>query len=308
MVGEQAQQSITQLPVWETVGHAYKAFFDNLSGLLRATWPWLIVLGLLTVLAGWLGVDYQLETIEAAKTQRPMPSQPFALTAVQIGNGLAYIVGGAVMAVGWHRFLLLNEPQRFGSNVFSGPMWRYVGAGALMTLVALIPMLITMVVVWSVRPPMSVGVAGTPVPGASTGLSAASGLLIIPALIWAAMLGTRLLLSLPARALGHNQLNFRAVWQQTKGNTWRIGFGVFLCAFPIMLLVQGIVAAYMYSSMPDLRNSEAVAAWMSSLAIPNGILTSLYVLTSMISVAFLSFAYRHFFAPPNDGPLRVRQV
>ncbi len=41
-----------KLPVWKTISEAYAAFFENLASVLKITWLWLIVLGLLAYYNG----------------------------------------------------------------------------------------------------------------------------------------------------------------------------------------------------------------------------------------------------------------
>jgi membrane-anchored glycerophosphoryl diester phosphodiesterase (GDPDase) len=142
------------------------------------------------------------------------------------------------------------------------------------------------------------------VPAAPPG---AAALLVIPALFWAGILGTRLTMALPARAVGHNGINFRAIWARTAGNTWRIGFGFLLCVLPIALVTQALVTGTLMARMPDPKDSEAVLAWLSSMAVPNGIMVAILTLSNMVGIAFLSLAYRHFFGPQPDERLQVRR-
>jgi hypothetical protein len=293
-----------KLPLWATIGQAYGAVASNFGRLLLASWPWLLALAGLTYLSTHLGAAYQMEAIAAVKTQRPMPDQPIELVAVNSANAILYIVASLSMAVGMHRFLLLGEPMRLGDNIVTGPTLRYLAVGLLMGLVMFLPMLAAIGSVWALSPPPSIGVAGTPVPAAPPG---ALALLVVPAVFWAAMLGTRLTMALPARAVGHNGINFRAIWKQTSGNTWRIGFGFLLCVLPIALVTQALVTGTLMARMPDPKDSEAVVAWISSMAIPNGMMVAILTLSNMVGIAFLSLAYRHFFGSRPDEQLQVRR-
>ena len=106
---------------------------------------------------------------------------------------------------------------------------------------------------------------------------------------------TNLMLILPARAVGNQSLNFRSILKRTKGNTWRLLGGTFLCAVPPAIPVQ---LAFFYF-LPLRAKGPALdpAALFADLAVFAGVTTPYLMLITMIFLGFLSFAYRHFFEP-----------
>jgi hypothetical protein len=268
-----------KLPVWQTVGEAYRAFFANIGSLIRVCWPWLLVIGGLTIWSFSLGTAWQTAAMAAMKAKQPLPPQPVELVVISHFCNLIYFSGTAILAVGWHRFLLLGEPPRLSGNLFTAPVWRYVGVGMLMTLTAMLPLFIVMV-------PAALFTSGMVSTTRSNESTAAIMLFMIPAGCAATALLTRLSLALPARALGHNGVTFRSVWRTTTGNTWRLILGFCLSTVPLLLIPWVVL----------LLLSDPTAMFRG-MAIPVGLIVAVQLLTSMIGIAFVSFAYRHFFAP-----------
>ena len=110
-------------------------------------------------------------------------------------------------------------------------------------------------------------------------------------LLWLAGLAIMLRLSLllPARAVGNLDLTFKEAWMRTRGNTWRIFWGMAACALPPGVAAEIVLFGFLGPNMPI---SEAFAGRM---AVIMTILLVYQLLTLPIWIGFLSYSYRHFF-------------
>jgi hypothetical protein len=110
----------------------------------------------------------------------------------------------------------------------------------------------------------------------------------------------RLSLLLPARAVDDIDLTFKEAWNRTRGNTWRLYWGVLACLAPPLLVVQ--VGALILGGFPDsakLVNGQMVNQWVIGSVVMN----CYYLLVTPIWVGFLSYAYGFLVAP---APREVR--
>ncbi len=266
-----------KLPFWETIGKAYSAFFKNFATLLWISWPWLILV---------CGLIWYV----------PFPPRTWQNHVAGLALALVTLISAAAIAVAWHRKLLLGEQPDIGGKLLGSTIWRYIGAGIAMILAVAIPLWILVLPVALVWMPGFLD----PATAQLTRPLALSPILF--ALMFAAYLVAfyfmfRLMLVLPARAIGNNDLNFRSILKHTKGNTWRLIGGLALCTIPPALPVQIIT----FSSMSGLHTPGQPfdpAKFMESTAIASGGMTAYGMLVSMIWLGFLSYAYRHFFEKP----------
>lgn len=251
-----------KLPLWDTVTLAYSSYVQNFRDVLRISWLWLAVVMLLPLVGGWIEAFWM--------------SVPIVTTAVSLIATLIFALVSFSIAVAWHRRLLLGEtPGLSGSNMISNNLWHYVGTGFLISLIAMLPVMIGVGVVF---------------PFAN--MHNFSGFLIfIPYLLCIAMcaIALRLSLVLPARAVTDLTLSFTQVWADTRGNTWRLFWGTVACAL-LPLSVMPILLALMGFYTP-----RTFAA--GSVAVINTLSTFYSLLVLPIAIGFLSFAYRHFFGP-----------
>ena len=116
-----------------------------------------------------------------------------------------------------------------GSNVATKNLWRYVRMGFAIGLIVFVALLVVL---------LSMSLLLSPVAKAGTPWS----LIPIPMifLLWLAGIATMLRLSLllPARAVGDLVLTFKETWKRTRGNTWRMFWGIVACTAPPMLAAQ----------------------------------------------------------------------
>jgi hypothetical protein len=217
-----------------------------------------------------------------------MPARPVELIVLQTVSSLATLFAGVSIAVAWHRRLLLNEPPGFsGSNIGTPSLWRYVGVGLVICLIIALPALAIMAPMYLMLPR---GVANTP---------NVAFFVAIPFLyIFGFVMLLRLSLLLPARAIDDISLTFQDVWNRTRGNTWRLFWGVVACFAPPLFVVQ--VGALILGGFPDptkLASGEMANQWV----IDSVVITCYSMLVTPIWVGFLSYAYRFLAVPaPQD--------
>jgi hypothetical protein len=110
------------------------------------------------------------------------------------------------------------------------------------------------------------------------------------------VIGLRLGLVLPARAIGDLGLTFREAWDRTRGNTWRLFWGTVACMLPPMILLE-VVSLIVFSAIGHhVRPGQPLD---SSIALSTAIMSATffvaYLLIVPIGIGFLSHSYRHFF-------------
>jgi hypothetical protein len=191
-------------------------------------------------------------------------------------------LAGVSIAVAWHRYITLCEHPRFsGSNVGTKNFWRYVGA---------IVIAIYQIVI---------------LPGLAVGLpmflllAPARGEMLVKYLIYAYLVAVffavalRLSLLLPARAVGDLGLTFIDAWNATRGNTWRIFWGIAACTMlPMLLAVPIQIALVGFPTSPGMFASQA---FVSRMTVTSTMVIVYYLLILPIGIGFLSHSYQYFF-------------
>jgi hypothetical protein len=286
-----------KLPVWQTAGKAYKAFFENFGSVIRLSWIWLLVFAASTAYA----FEHQWELMLSLSNGGVSPvdialhSIRWRVQTVGILQYFLGIVGGASMAVAWHRFLILDErPATSGMNAASSPVRHYILTGILIVLTVAIPILPIVLALLAITNPFALPMLpafndhGPMVPAVAL-------LFAFGWMLW--LLGfIRLALLLPARAIGNDALTFSQCWKRTRGNSWRIGFGCFLTVYPPLLPAQLVFAKIMFAGIQPGRMPFAgppSPIFIATLAT----LTVYAIFTGLIMIGFLSYAYLHFFGP-----------
>jgi len=247
-----------RLPTWDNVKAAFRHFFGHLGLFEVAAWPWL------AILAVWKAVAIALG----------LPAQD-SLTVNVVETAWQWLAEIAV-AVTWHRAILLHEPAA-GRPRFGRAELRYLGIGIALTLfmgAALLPAGMA---------------AGSGAPQATVG-----GLVMVGALVASilAVLTARCYLALPGAAIG-SAIGFAESWRRTRGNGWRLFWGMIACALPgsaVIILWDSLIDAV--SQPGDLTRA------LASLVTACGGLAG-----TAIVAGFLSFSYLWFDRsdPAGDG-------
>jgi hypothetical protein len=291
-----------KLPLWDAICLAYSTFFYFFADVLRISWLWLVVVVPLTVMANWLQWTWMAGVIAQARAgtaPQVLAARPLGTMVLGHAAGLAMIFAGVSIAVAWHRRLILGErPGLSGSNVTSRSLWHYVGVGLLIALIAFLPLLVIALPTFLLWFPAATGGARA-APGAGFVLLLGLTFVLYP-VAFAVLL--RLSLLLPARAVGEFGLTFKQTWRRTRGNTWRMFWGILACmmvpvlaAEIILLVVVGLPSAATLAGESFVARTVAVST----------VFTIYYLLVLPIGIGFLSISYRHFFEraqPLGDSP------
>ena len=279
----------TKLPIWRTVGKAYRSFFENFGTVVRITWLWGIVLGVLT----FYFADQQLNAMFAAFHEMLAQGKtgsyklPLRLQLFQVLLTIASVTGICYMSVAWHRFLLLSGPAgASGVKFVDRVVWKYLVAilviAALAAFAALPFFLFAFFHLFLMTPPSfhppKLAFVLLPIALAAT--------FIVP---------TRLSLLLPARAVGDNGLTVRETWRRTKGNTGRIILGFLLSSLPPLIPLQIVLIASGLTPLPNAGppHAEAIDKLLTYSPYLSSISTAYSLLVLPILIGFLSFAYKH---------------
>jgi hypothetical protein len=275
-----------KLPAWTTVRHSYSSYFRHFSDVLRASWLWLIAVAALTSVAAWQQWSWMATAIaNHAYPQMPKPAEMILLSG--LSTALALFAGVSI-AVAWHRLLILDErPGPSGSNVTTKDLWRYVLVGLALCLIVSWPALALTFPALIALPPVGHGS-----PSATFILTIMLGSLFQVA---GGVVVLRCLMLLPARAIGNTGLTFRQAWNRTRGNIWRLFWGVWLTIAPPLLIAQIAFLALYGLPAPGVTFGEDVVA---RIAIFTTVVSVYNLLILPIGIGFLSHAYQHFFPAP----------
>jgi hypothetical protein len=279
-----------KLPLRRTIRLAYATYFQHFIDALRTSWLWLVVVGALTGFASWQQWSWMATLMGRAPRGMPprtltQPSEPIEAVLLMNLDHVLVLFAGVSIAVTWHRLIILGEQPGFSaSNVTSKNLWRYIGVGLAIILVMALPLaLIVVPMIYFIPKP-----GGTPPP---TWFFALIPVFMLLYCVGMAMM-LRLSLLLPARAIGDLDLTFKQTWNRSRGNTWRMFWGIAASTFPALLLAQIVYLATIGFPIPTTFGSEDFAARMTANSV---VFVVYYLLILPIGIGFLSHAYRHFF-------------
>jgi hypothetical protein len=297
--------SIPKLPLWRTICSAYSIYFDDFLDVLRASWLCIAVAVPLLMIEQSIQLSRGLKAIAdlrgavATHTPIPPPSAPIGMMLPVYAASLLVLLAGVSIAVAWHRQIILGErPRLSGSNVATISFWRYIAVGIGITLTALLPFLLLLVLVAFLAMLFSAALGGPDPARFPIWVFPLAFLLFLAGLA----IVLRLILLLPARAAGNWSPTFKDSWNRTRGNAWRLFWGLAACTVPPGLLIQ-IVSLIVLASIGGRAtvnaafatgSAESFVTWFAAVG---AILWAFYLLTTPIAVGFLSLSYLHFFEP-----------
>jgi hypothetical protein len=283
-----------KLPFWDAVSLAYSTYFRHFTDALRASWLWLIVVAVLTGVASWQQWSWMSAFMTNLKPGVPprMPSQPLELAILLNVDYILLLLAGVSIAVAWHRLMILDErPGMSGSNIATKNLWRYIVVGLALFLIMFLPATAAMLPTFYFLQPAP-GPAPPP-PGFFLMI-----LLIFGVYAVGIAVALRLTLLLPAQAIGDASLTFRQTWNRTRGNIWRLFWGIVVTTIPPLLIAQIVFVLLIPPPHPGMAGEDIVArmtAFSTTFMI-------YYLLIVPIGIGFLSHAYRHFFQAPLELP------
>jgi hypothetical protein len=273
-----------KLPLWNATCLSYSTWLHHFADVLRISWLWIALVGL----TSWLQWSWLGGAIANVTQGVPLQAPSLESRALIYIGGVAWFVASISINVAWYRRIILGEqPRLSGSNLITGSLWRYVGVGILITLVACLPALLIFLLLTTLVLPIASAL------GARGFLFGSIFALVMIGLYLAAIaVVLRLSPLLPARAAGDLDRTFGETWRQTRGNTWRLFWGLMACAFLPMIVVQ--IAVVIIFGLPNVQLLGS-SVFTTRLGITNVINVICYMLTTPISANFLALAYLHFF-------------
>jgi hypothetical protein len=290
-----------KLPLGNTIALAYSTYVRNIPDVLRASWLWLALILPLTGVASWLRWSQVTGIMAGANAAMPAhavtdASRVTGTTVLDLAVSLIWLLAGVSIAVAWHRRIILGEhPGLSGSNVATKTLWRYVLTG--IDICAII-ILLWLAIVVSIYLSSIFSTGGIPRLTSSGYITLFLVILVFHIAAYAAVV--RLSLLLPACAVGDLDLTFKQTWKRTRGNTWRLWWGIVACMVPPMLVSVIVFFILIGPPRPDLFDSQARdlsggEGYAVRVAAMNAIFMVYNLLTVPIWIGFLSHAYRHFF-------------
>jgi hypothetical protein len=276
-----------KLPFWDTVSLAYSTYFRHFIDALRASWLWLVVAAAFTSVASWQQWSWMATNMANLKAgvslQMSKPTETVVLLNL---DNIFLLLAGVSIAVAWHRLMILNEQPRFsGSNVATRDLWRYIVVAITLFLIFFLPVAAVMLPTFHYL---------LPAPSAATRPAGFFPLFLLGVIVYAvgAAVAFRLTLLLPARAVGNVDLTFRQTWDRTRGNIWRLFWGIVVTTMPPLLIAQIVFLLSFGFPRPGVGGGDDFVAQMTTVST---IATVYYLLIVPIGIGFLSHAYRHFF-------------
>jgi hypothetical protein len=287
-IAEPPDLAYPKLPFWDTVSLSYSTYFRHFIDALRASWLWLLVVAVFTCFASWQQWSWMAIAMANLKPGLPpQMSKPTEMVVLLNLDNILLLLAGVSIAVAWHRLMILDERPGFsGSNVVTKTLWRYIGMAIVVFLINFLPAAVVMFPAFYFLFPAKV-VGGPPPPG----LFAMIPLVLVLAAIGLAV-AFRLSLLLPARAVDDLSITFKQAWLRTRGNTWRLLWGIAFTTFPLLLLMQ---IAFLTTIGFPVPGNFAGEEFVARMTVTSTISVIYYLLILPIGIGFLSHAYRHFF-------------
>lgn len=277
-----------KLPLWSTIGLSYSTYFRHFIDALSASWLWLVLVTPLTAVASWQQWSWMSAAIAGAKRGMPLQTLTFPLEGLVLSyvDYFLILLASVSIAVAWHRLMILGDHPGFsGDNVATRNLWRYIGIGLVIFLIFFLPAVIMFPMFYLFFPSPGAGPPHEPF------FVLILALMVLD--IFATAVTLRLSLLLPARAVGDWRLTFEQTWNRTRGNAWRLFWGVAFTTVPPLLLGD-IAVLFAGGGPPNPLKflNEDLAAQMTANSC---VFVIYYLLILPIGIGFLSHAYRHFF-------------
>jgi hypothetical protein len=278
-----------KLPLWQAIQLAYTTYFHFFVDVMRIAWLWVVTCILSTGITSYVQRSYAVAFAESHSDALPGRIEwPTGIVVLLLVSSLLPLIGSISIAVAWHRRLILGErPRLSGSNVATVELWRYIGTTVAIWMVIWIPGLIMFFAL------VGLSTVATALGKAGAGLSVISFLANFAGVLVLVAMMLRLSLLLPAMAVGNRHLTVTQALRRTRGNTWRIGWGLMACTLVPMLIIHLAVLAL--TGFPDPRSGSGGGLLALSTTV-NVAYVAYYLLVMPIAIGFLSIAYRHFFA------------
>lgn len=242
----------TRLDVASTITEAYSGAWRNLGDMVRLIWFPVALYLVFSIARVFVDVETQF----------------FLALVLEIASLFLW----PVIAVTWHRFILLGDEP-------SGPIHFHFGRREAIFLLVSIFLILLFI------PGAALSLAAAELQETPSGaLLALFGLFLVAIAVY---FFVRLTLLLPAVAIG-DPVDPRLVLERTRGNFWRLLTVMFAVAVPILLL----------STLAGSLMAGGGAMQLVAVAL----VAFVYVFFAVVNVAVLSIAYRELVGPPGSVP------
>ena len=302
-----------KLPVFQSVAEVYSGVFRHYIDLLRVAWLPLLIWAVVGFLAGWWLLQHMVQNpafLDAAADRKAKAAAFFEVMPWIYGVAIFKYLVLAIVAVGFHRFVLLGERRHGAAGTgfeFGRSEWLYIWSGIK---IALLFVAVVAVVA-------AVGTAIFIAAKAAVGSSSANMNNLPPMLVFILVVGyvalvlcialvaSRLILVLPHVAIGQPS-NLRFIWNHTRGNSWRILGYTFLVSLLAMVGLLLMLLVNWLLGMPMAQTPEALKDMLdhpTAFLIAGIVDLPIQIAWVMLTITMLSVAYREIIGLPADASL-----
>ncbi|MBV1934430.1 MAG: hypothetical protein KUG59_07060 [Parvibaculaceae bacterium] len=278
-----------KLPLWKTVGEVLGSSVGNFLRFISIVWFPLLILTGMSLGSIVLLSDY-LPKLTAMMTD---PEGILQLVLVGLGLIIFQMLISSMICVVWSRRVLLDEKTR-------GFIYFKIGKLEVSYLLYSFLIMAFIMVIATVTGGVGGGIIGGTAGGDSSqvGIVLASGIGLV-GFFFMMFVGLRSTLALPAVTVSQSS-PMRSSWAITRGNCWRIFWGVFILGVVYLILLQiassiagvwGVGGEAQGLEMAKILQGQP--ADLNTLLIYQGIsfLVSTYFM--MLITSFLAVSYRH---------------
>jgi len=260
-----------QLQVFATVNHVIRSTLHNIGFAFHVSWPWMLVL---------LPINLAVNLYAVNATLLGTPVTDPKLIAGAIALFLATTVAFASIAVSWHRYILRDEiPEGWARLRLDGIVWRYIGNTYLI-----------MLIIWLAAIVIGGGLfGGAALLGVAGGEAASKGLWFLAVIVavglavYSIPVVFRLMIKLPAVALGRRDYRIADAWKDSAGNNWRIlGFALII---GVLLALLGGLSSLLALGLSELGFAGISVSLIVQVAVNwIGTIMGVTMLTSLYGV------------------------
>jgi hypothetical protein len=258
-----------KLPVFGVLSHALRSVINNIRFAWHVSWPWLALLVPLGIAA-----DFFLPHIDPQATDPATIARNGQTALGLLALGALSMLAFSSIAVSWHRYILLDEiAQGLGRLRLDRVVWRYFGNTLLVILIVIAACIPPVALLSFVTVMLGLG------PGAATGVTmAAAGLFAIP-------LSYRLMVKLPAIAIGNNAFTMREALARTVGNALQ------LCMAGVIVIISALLIGTLLGGLAALLGAGSGGAGALVVSVIQQLVSWL---VTIFTVTFLTSLYGFF--------------
>jgi hypothetical protein len=258
-----------KLPVFGVLSHALRSVISNIRFAWHVSWPWLALL----VPLG-LAADVLLPRIDPQATDPAAIARNGQTALGLLALGVLSMLVFSSIAVSWHRYILMDEiPQGLSRMRLDRVVWRYFGNTLLVIVIVVAACIPPVALLSFVTVMLGLG------PGAATSVTmAVVGLFAIP-------LSYRLMVKLPAIAIGNNGFTMREALAKTTGSSLQ------LCMAGVIVIIAALLIGTLLGGLAALLGASSGGAGALVVSVIQQLVSWL---VTIFTVTFLTSLYGFF--------------